>query len=136
MSRNAPCTPSRKGSGSSNQEVKERVQVIVRCRPPNSKEKDFSVVVKTPSNKEVNVLQKLVHGKEVEKTFAFDQVYGPNTSQKDLFKTTIQPLVDEVLAGYNCTVFAYGQTSTGKTFTFVAYMFALPDFSYFFQYGR
>ena len=26
-------------------------------------------------------------------------------------------MLDEVLAGYNCTVFAYGQTGTGKTFT-------------------
>lgn len=29
----------------------------------------------------------------------------------------VNPLVEEVLAGYNCTVFAYGQTGTGKTFT-------------------
>ena len=29
----------------------------------------------------------------------------------------VQPLIDEVLSGYNCTVFAYGQTGTGKTFT-------------------
>ena len=27
------------------------------------------------------------------------------------------PIISEVLAGYNCTVFAYGQTGTGKTFT-------------------
>lgn len=31
----------------------------------------------------------------------------------------VAPLIDEVLAGYNCTVFAYGQTGTGKTFTMV-----------------
>ena len=29
----------------------------------------------------------------------------------------VSPLVKEVLQGYNCTVFAYGQTGTGKTFT-------------------
>lgn len=29
----------------------------------------------------------------------------------------VNPLLEEVLAGYNCTVFAYGQTGTGKTFT-------------------
>lgn len=29
----------------------------------------------------------------------------------------VHPLIDEVLSGYNCTVFAYGQTGTGKTFT-------------------
>lgn len=30
---------------------------------------------------------------------------------------TIKPIVGEVLTGYNCTVFAYGQTGTGKTHT-------------------
>ena len=29
----------------------------------------------------------------------------------------MSPLLEEVLLGYNCTVFAYGQTGTGKTFT-------------------
>jgi kinesin family member 11 len=31
----------------------------------------------------------------------------------------VAPLVEEVLAGYNCTVFAYGQTGTGKTYTMI-----------------
>lgn len=29
----------------------------------------------------------------------------------------VKPLVDRVKEGYNCTVFAYGQTGTGKTYT-------------------
>ncbi len=32
----------------------------------------------------------------------------------------VEPIVDEVLQGFNCTVFAYGQTGTGKTHTYVA----------------
>lgn len=36
-----------------------------------------------------------------------------------MYATVVAPLIDEVLAGYNCTVFAYGQTGTGKTFTMV-----------------
>ena len=32
-----------------------------------------------------------------------------------LYADVVQPILDEVLAGYNCTVFAYGQTGTGKT---------------------
>lgn len=31
--------------------------------------------------------------------------------------SVVHPVIKEVLAGYNCTVFAYGQTGTGKTFT-------------------
>lgn len=40
-----------------------------------------------------------------------------SSSQKDLFQETFRPLVDSVLEGYNGTIFAYGQTGTGKTYT-------------------
>lgn len=33
------------------------------------------------------------------------------------YDRVVRPVVDEVLQGYNCTVFAYGQTGTGKTYT-------------------
>nr|CAD7264082.1 unnamed protein product [Timema shepardi] len=51
------------------------------------------------------------------KTFSFDRVFDPSSRQMDVYKTVLNPLIDEVLAGYNCTVFAYGQTGTGKTYT-------------------
>lgn len=51
------------------------------------------------------------------KSFTFDRVFGTNSKQVDVYKVVAAPLVEEVLAGYNCTVFAYGQTGTGKTFT-------------------
>lgn len=44
-------------------------------------------------------------------------MFGPNSQQKDLFNQAISPIVNEVLEGYNCTIFAYGQTGTGKTYT-------------------
>lgn len=45
------------------------------------------------------------------------QVFGPEAPQEKLFKQAIVPIVDEVLDGFNCTIFAYGQTGTGKTYT-------------------
>lgn len=45
------------------------------------------------------------------------QVFGPASQQKDLYDQAICPIVFEVLEGYNCTIFAYGQTGTGKTYT-------------------
>lgn len=45
------------------------------------------------------------------------QVFGPASQQKDLYDQAISPIVFEVLEGYNCTIFAYGQTGTGKTYT-------------------
>jgi len=86
-------------------------------RPVNSQEKNARspVVVETPStnNREVAVVEK----SSLTKSFTFDRVFGTTSKQVDVYKVVAAPLVQEVLAGYNCTVFAYGQTGTGKTFT-------------------
>ena len=55
--------------------------------------------------------------REPAKPFTFDQVYDWNSKQEDLFHTCALPIVDSVLTGYNGTVFAYGQTGTGKSHT-------------------
>jgi kinesin family protein 11 len=44
-------------------------------------------------------------------------VFGPQSQQKDLYDQAVVPIVNEVLEGFNCTIFAYGQTGTGKTYT-------------------
>ncbi|KAF9256830.1 kinesin-domain-containing protein [Marasmius fiardii PR-910] len=49
--------------------------------------------------------------------FTFDQVHDPSTTQHALFTSTAQPLISRFLEGFNCTILAYGQTSSGKTFT-------------------
>ena len=86
-------------------------------RPVSSQEKAARspIVVETPAgnNKEVQVVEK----SSLTKSFAFDRVFGTTSKQVDVYKVVAAPLVEEVLAGYNCTVFAYGQTGTGKTFT-------------------
>lgn len=56
-------------------------------------------------------------GGEQPKTFTFDTVFGPDCKQVDVYNTCARPIVDSVLEGYNGTIFAYGQTGTGKTFT-------------------
>ncbi len=40
-----------------------------------------------------------------------------SSRQKDVYEQTARTLVDSVLEGFNGTIFAYGQTGTGKTFT-------------------
>lgn len=50
-------------------------------------------------------------------TFTFDQVHPPATTQHAMFTSTAQPLISRFTEGYNCTILAYGQTSSGKTFT-------------------
>ncbi|KAL3006308.1 hypothetical protein AAZX31_08G270800 [Glycine max] len=50
------------------------------------------------------------------KDFKFDRVYGPHVGQAELF-SDVQPLVQSALDGYNVSIFAYGQTHSGKTHT-------------------
>jgi kinesin family protein 11 len=44
-------------------------------------------------------------------------VFAPDTTQERLYSTAVASIVEEVLEGFNCTIFAYGQTGTGKTHT-------------------
>ena len=44
-------------------------------------------------------------------------MYGSYTTQKEIFEETLLPIVDDVMVGFDATVFAYGQTGTGKTHT-------------------
>ncbi|KAJ1838954.1 tubulin-dependent ATPase kip3, partial [Coemansia sp. RSA 2708] len=49
--------------------------------------------------------------------FVFDRVYGEDATQRDVYEGTTRGLLDAVLGGYNATVFAYGATGCGKTYT-------------------
>uniref|UniRef100_A0A182YK72 Kinesin-like protein n=1 Tax=Anopheles stephensi TaxID=30069 RepID=A0A182YK72_ANOST len=47
----------------------------------------------------------------------FDKVFKPNATQEKVYNEAAKSIVSDVLAGYNGTIFAYGQTSSGKTHT-------------------
>ncbi|OMJ15083.1 Kinesin-like protein 5 [Smittium culicis] len=49
--------------------------------------------------------------------FVFDQVYGEDSTQQEVYQGTAQSLIYSVMEGYNATVFAYGATGCGKTYT-------------------
>uniref|UniRef100_A0A3B5L8X8 Kinesin-like protein n=1 Tax=Xiphophorus couchianus TaxID=32473 RepID=A0A3B5L8X8_9TELE len=51
------------------------------------------------------------------KPYAFDHVFPTNTTQEQVYNTCAKQIVKDVLSGYNGTIFAYGQTSSGKTHT-------------------
>ena len=49
--------------------------------------------------------------------FGFDNAFGPETSNDQIYRGAVQPLVAAAFGGGRSTVFAYGQTGSGKTFT-------------------
>jgi len=59
------------------------------------------------------------------KEYHFDKVLGPSTTQASLFaECNIPFLLDKVVEGYHATIFAYGQTGAGKTFTMEGYTYS------------
>jgi centromeric protein E len=50
-------------------------------------------------------------------SYTLDRVYSPLTTTQQIYQQSVRPLVQSALDGYHTAVLAYGQTSTGKTFT-------------------
>lgn len=58
-----------------------------------------------------------------EKYYTFDHVFNKEISQHTIYMKSTRNLLDGVLEGYNATVFAYGATGAGKTYT----MLGIPE---------
>ncbi|XP_037298933.1 kinesin-like protein KIF3A [Manduca sexta] len=98
----------------------ENVRVVVRVRPMDQREKidgAYSCVSVDPINSTVAVSRTNVTPVEPPRIYAYDAVFDSNTTQMDIYVQTASPIVEQVLKGYNGTIFAYGQTGTGKTYT-------------------
>ncbi|CAG8700627.1 11331_t:CDS:2, partial [Scutellospora calospora] len=95
------------------------VQVALRIRPLTAED-----LVNLPSRFQRNVLSTTLFAPnqvtvqtEKKQTFTFDHVFGPDSTQKDIYDRCIKSMVDKFLEGFNVTILAYGQTSSGKTHT-------------------
>uniref|UniRef100_A0A8D8NE31 Kinesin-like protein n=1 Tax=Culex pipiens TaxID=7175 RepID=A0A8D8NE31_CULPI len=98
----------------------ENVRVVVRVRPMDKNELDSGSqnIIKTDkSNRCITVYKPNANSSEPPKVYFFDNVFGEESTQIDLYVDTARPIVDKVLEGYNGTILAYGQTGTGKTYT-------------------
>lgn len=98
----------------------QNVQVYLRVRPTNAREKLIrsQEVVEVVSTREVLLKPTLVDTRSSKK-FTFDRAFDIQSKQHEVYHAVVAPYIEEVLAGFNCTVFAYGQTGTGKTYTMV-----------------
>uniref|UniRef100_A0A8C8DI21 Kinesin-like protein n=1 Tax=Oryzias sinensis TaxID=183150 RepID=A0A8C8DI21_9TELE len=99
--------------------VSDNIKVVVRCRPLDQKEKTMGLkeAVTVDEIRGTITVNKLEMPQEPPKKFTFDTVFGPDSKQLEVYNLTARPIVESVLGGYNGTIFAYGQTGTGKTFT-------------------
>lgn len=99
-----------------------RVTVALRVRPLLATEEaegkkalvsclaEKVVVLSDPNANSDDVLRKK---RSHERRFAFDVVLSPESTQHQVYRMTTRPLLRSFVAGYNCTIFAYGATSSG-----------------------
>jgi len=113
------------------------VQVSVRCRPPaNPKEPTFTIAGDTLGRPKIGRAKSEVTLKlDIPETanggrkgsedllrqrgtqrYRCNAYFGPEATQKDVFEAAA-PIVDWTMEGYNSTIFCYGVTGTGKTYT-------------------
>ncbi|KAG3197285.1 hypothetical protein PC128_g6955 [Phytophthora cactorum] len=102
-------------------EAAERVRVVVRVRPPNDHELQQNSCHHTltvdDEGGQVFVCKKKSESEvERELRYSYDRVFNEKANQSDVFNY-LRDGVQQVAQGFNCTIFAYGQTGTGKTHT-------------------
>ena len=135
----APTTsvPATGASDPASDQDNTNVKVVVRVRPENQAEikTNFSTVVKVldnhllvfdPKDDSLPRFERVEAGrfrrpmltrKRKDLRFAFDCVFDENSTQMEVFENTTKAVLDGILDGINCSVFAYGATGAGKTYT-------------------
>jgi len=107
--------------------MSEAVKVVVKCRPMSRREKELEcrhVVDVDPATGQCSISR---DADAPPKVFTFDGAYDGDATNDQLYLDIAFPLVEGVTEGYNGTIFAYGQTGGGKTFTMQALIFHLHD---------
>ncbi|XP_058424772.1 centromere-associated protein E-like isoform X4 [Diceros bicornis minor] len=89
------------------------VAVCVRVRPLNSREEALGEYTQVYWKTDNNAIYQV----DGSKSFNFDRVFHSNESTKNVYEEIAVPIIDSAIQGYNGTVFAYGQTASGKTYT-------------------
>ena len=100
----------------------ENITCYVRCRPLNSRELELNA-----NCIEISKDKKSISLKNYDHNYTYDKIFPAETDQKTIFQEIGLPLVKKFLSGYNSTIFAYGQTGTGKTHTIIGPLESLFD---------
>ena len=98
----------------------QTIRVICRIRPENEKEKasGYQSCITPLSRNSLRIFPiDTATTKEEPHEFTFDHIFPNTTLQSEVFSIAAEPLLNGLFEGINCTLFCYGQTSSGKTFT-------------------
>ena len=100
----------------------ENITCYVRCRPLNQRELELGA-----NCIDISKDKKSITLKNYDNNYTYDKIFPAETDQKTIFNEIGLPLVKKFLSGYNSTIFAYGQTGTGKTHTIIGPLESLFD---------
>ncbi|KAI3675997.1 hypothetical protein L1987_85593 [Smallanthus sonchifolius] len=101
------------------QDLKGSIRVYCRVRPFLPGQENQVTSVDYTDEETVAIIVPTKTGREGRKASMFNKVFGPSSTQEDVFSDT-QPLIRSVLDGFNVCVFACGQTGAGKTYTLIS----------------
>ncbi|KAG1144951.1 hypothetical protein G6F37_005833 [Rhizopus arrhizus] len=93
------------------------VEVVLRCKGKHSSKAILSSLTRPSALMPVNESEKEILLTSNNTIYRFDHIFYQECSQQQLYDQVGYPVLQEFLNGYNCTIFAYGQTGTGKTYT-------------------
>lgn len=107
----------------------KNIRVICRFRPPVQPAAGYDTgpsCLQFMQDGQTFVVDSRTSGTQKSIQFTFDNVFnGSSTTQEEVYECAARPSIDDVLEGYNATIFAYGQTGAGKTHTMVRLLLLL-----------
>ncbi|ORY85468.1 P-loop containing nucleoside triphosphate hydrolase protein [Protomyces lactucae-debilis] len=103
------------GSAQETAQGTNNIKVVCRFRPVNKVETANGFTQPIVSFEDTDTVK--LESNDLKDSFTFDRVFGMESRQHEVFDYSIKSTVEDVLNGYNGTVFAYGQTGAGKSFT-------------------
>eukprot|EP00668_Euglena_longa_P014123 GGOE01018097.1.p1 GENE.GGOE01018097.1~~GGOE01018097.1.p1 ORF type:complete len:602 (+),score=184.47 GGOE01018097.1:23-1807(+) len=94
----------------------ENLQVEIRVRPLNRRETDQGARVSWHLEPDC-IYEVIPSSGRRANVFTFDRIHAPDVSTVDVYRGSARAIVLDTVAGFNATIFVYGQTSAGKTYT-------------------
>ncbi|KAJ2476041.1 hypothetical protein IWW56_005130, partial [Coemansia sp. RSA 2131] len=100
--------------------MEDHINVAIRVRPLNQREQRSSATVSAPWHFQRDTITQRAHadGRPVNgNSFTFDKVFDPKDTTRKVYDDIVKNIITSSMGGFNGTIFAYGQTSSGKTHT-------------------